>query len=275
MGTPYQSQSASGYNSSPPPDDGTTVAANKITWAGIKTKLADAIKTLADAINSQLVTTLDVTPTTTSISYTTLVSDHQKPIEASGTITISLGDAATMVAQALGYQVRIVNVGTGVVTVNLATAGNTLDGTSNGSTTIGPKQSATYTVNHAGNGYETIASGGVGGTYTATATGMTTSPTATFKFRVINNNVTLDIVPISGTSNATSFTLTGAPTTIRPAGNKSFPVRISDNGGTTSYGLGAMDNTGVITLYKDAAGTGWTNSGTKAITDLSVSYTLD
>ena len=51
---PYTSVSAVGYNASPPPDDGSQVAANLITWAGIKSKLADVVKTLADQINTNV-----------------------------------------------------------------------------------------------------------------------------------------------------------------------------------------------------------------------------
>ena len=49
---PYVSQSASGYNASPPPDDGSQSAANQVAWSKHKTKLADPIKTLSDGINS-------------------------------------------------------------------------------------------------------------------------------------------------------------------------------------------------------------------------------
>ena len=49
---PYTSQSSSGYNASPPADDGSVVASNQVLWATIKTKLADVLKTFAEAINS-------------------------------------------------------------------------------------------------------------------------------------------------------------------------------------------------------------------------------
>ena len=48
---PYVEQTATGYNSSPPPDNGTQVTANEAKWSDVKTKLADPVKTLAEAID--------------------------------------------------------------------------------------------------------------------------------------------------------------------------------------------------------------------------------
>lgn len=53
---PYTPQTVSNYNSSPPADNGSQVASNLVTWAGVKTKLTDPLNTLAAAINSALVT---------------------------------------------------------------------------------------------------------------------------------------------------------------------------------------------------------------------------
>ena len=50
---PYSSVSISGYNSAPPPDDGSQTSANRVEWQKHKTKLADPIKTLSEAINTQ------------------------------------------------------------------------------------------------------------------------------------------------------------------------------------------------------------------------------
>ena len=49
---PYSSQSASGYNSSPPPDGGEETEANRVKWSTIRTKLSDVLKTFAEAIDS-------------------------------------------------------------------------------------------------------------------------------------------------------------------------------------------------------------------------------
>lgn len=160
MGSPYQSQSAVNYNSSPPPDDGSTVAANKITWAKIKSALADSIKTLADAMNTALRTALNVTPSTTSIAYTTLVGDHLTTIEATGTFTVSLGDAATMIAQTMGYTTTVYNKGTGTVTVGVVTAANTLAGQANGTVSLPPGAAMTFTVAQSGVGYDIVSATG-------------------------------------------------------------------------------------------------------------------
>ena len=53
---PYSSISISGYNSSPPPDDGSQVSANEIVWQKHLDKIGDPLKTLAEAIDAALVT---------------------------------------------------------------------------------------------------------------------------------------------------------------------------------------------------------------------------
>lgn len=50
---PYTTQTISNYNNSPPPDDGTAVGSNQLSWAKHKTKLGDPIKTLSESINSE------------------------------------------------------------------------------------------------------------------------------------------------------------------------------------------------------------------------------
>lgn len=53
--TPYTSVAISGYNATPPADDGSAVASNQLQWSKHKSKLADPIKTLGEAINTNLV----------------------------------------------------------------------------------------------------------------------------------------------------------------------------------------------------------------------------
>ena len=52
---PYTSVAIAGYNASPPSDDGAKVATNQLEWDKHKTKLGDPLKTLAEAINTNVV----------------------------------------------------------------------------------------------------------------------------------------------------------------------------------------------------------------------------
>lgn len=58
MASLYTTNTISGYNDTPPTDDGAQTAANEITWAKHKSKLADPVKTLTESINTSLVTAL-------------------------------------------------------------------------------------------------------------------------------------------------------------------------------------------------------------------------
>jgi hypothetical protein len=115
---------------------------------------------------------------------------------------------------------------------------------------------------------------GMTGTYTATATGMTTSPTGTVKYTAFGGMVVLDIPAIVGTSNSTAFTLTGMPSPIRPAVDKDVLVRIQDNGAAITSGYARIKTTGVIEVYASPNGAAFTSSGQKAISTNSISYTL-
>lgn len=75
---PYSSQSISGYNASPPPDDGSQVVANRVTWSGIKTKLDDPIKTLSESINSAVLAAFAQLVITTQIDEENLAIYSQE-----------------------------------------------------------------------------------------------------------------------------------------------------------------------------------------------------
>jgi hypothetical protein len=153
LGTKYSSQSISGYNSSPPSDDGTQSESNKTKWATVKTKLGDPVKSAVEAINSALVTALDQSVRSVSASDSTVAGDHNRTIQIASTITasitISLGDAATMAA---GYIVTVANQSNVACVVDRVTASNTING-STSSISIAPLESITFIVNSATNGY--------------------------------------------------------------------------------------------------------------------------
>lgn len=128
MGTKYSSQAASGYNSVPPADDGTVSEANKGKWSTIKTKLADPVKTLADAINTALGTHFDHGPTALTSNTTLGASHYEKFIQVSGSgVTLTLSDAASLPT---GWNCEIVNTdSSNSVTLGRATGGDTINGT--------------------------------------------------------------------------------------------------------------------------------------------------
>lgn len=132
MSNPYTSQSIINFNVSPPPDDGTDVASNEIKWSNHKEKLADPIKTLAEAINTQTLSafglTLGQTYSSHSTAYTVVAADRGKFLLVTGTTTITLLAVATA---GTGFPLVIINNGTSNVTID----GNSSE-TINGSTTL-------------------------------------------------------------------------------------------------------------------------------------------
>ena len=160
MGTRYSSQAISGYNSSAPSDDGSTANSNKVKWATIKSKLADPVKTQAAAIDSALVTALNMSARAVSADDIAADTDHDKTIQCNtSSITITLSDATTMAA---GYTVSVHNNSTGNVSVALATSTDLIDTVTNATNTIYPHETRRYIVNAAANGYVSASSHAVG-----------------------------------------------------------------------------------------------------------------
>ena len=111
------------------------------------------------------------------------------------------------------------------------------------------------------------------GTYTATATGLTTSPTGTVRFVKIGNIVNLEIPSISGTSNSASFTFTGGTAAMRPASVQACTARCQDNNGAYSAASMVVVGTdGTLSFYKDGNSTGFTTSGIKSTGLWTISY---
>lgn len=156
MGTKYSSVTVSGYNASPPADDGSQVASNQVTWAKSKTKLGDPLNTAIASINSTLVTALDASVRAVTSADTATAADNAKTIQCTAALSVgyavSLGDAATMAA---GYIVTVHNRASSVgdVTVNLASATNTLNNVTNGTRLLQPGSALTFIVASPTDGY--------------------------------------------------------------------------------------------------------------------------
>src|SRR5262245_36819466 len=103
MGNPYTSTTVSGYNSNPPPDDGSVSAANRGKWSDVKTKIGDPLNNFAAAIN------------------TALVSAFGKIIGGAG--ISSVGSNYNVVAGDQGKILRVTAAGVVVTTPNAAVVG--------------------------------------------------------------------------------------------------------------------------------------------------------
>jgi hypothetical protein len=105
------------------------------------------------------------------------------------------------------------------------------------------------------------------GTFTGTITGVTAIVTGTVSWVADGKHVELSIptAGITGTSNATTMTLTGIPVALWPVTDQNTMANLVDNG-TGSYGTALVSaGTGVITFRKDATGAVFTGSGTKGV----------
>jgi hypothetical protein len=119
------------------------------------------------------------------------------------------------------------------------------------------------------------------GTFTGTLTGMASATTGTMTYTISGNIATLYMGFINGTSNSTSFTITGLPAALQPATLSPFvPAMTLDNGGAILGGAALSPGSGTITMQRDVlatglfSATGWTASGSKGTNGATITYSL-
>jgi hypothetical protein len=116
------------------------------------------------------------------------------------------------------------------------------------------------------------------GTYTATLTGCTTSPTATVSYVRNGKSVVLRIANFLATSNTTACTITGAPAHLFPTTATTIPIAaIQDNTlnhpGQIDISTGGVWTLSFYSTISNLTGT-FTNSGSKGMGGQSLSYSL-
>ena len=99
---PYTSQSISGYNAGPPPDDGSKTSANQLEWAKHKTKLGDPLKTFAEAIDSAVSAAFDSLLITTDPAEETSIVAMEEFIAAALASSVSRAKSAVSADRATG-----------------------------------------------------------------------------------------------------------------------------------------------------------------------------
>lgn len=159
-------------------------------------------------------------------------------------------------------------------------------GTTNvaGAVTVGSPtggSQGTGTVNATGlyiNGVSVTGGATTSGTFSPTFGGFSSAPSCTMKWRLTGSQVSLFVDSggtCTGTSNATTMTITNLPTSIRPNTNASVMGLCSDNGQDRQCLLVAQSS-GTATFYvgDPFSSTGFTASGSKGITTSVYIYDL-
>jgi len=274
MGAKYASKSASGYNASPPADDGSQNASNLVSWATQKSKLADPVKTLADDINTALVSAFDYTVRQITVSDNTVAGDHMRTVEiaptVSSAITVSLGDAATMTNN---YIVRIKNSSTIAQTIGRVTSGDTIDGVaanitlqSKGSVVLGVTSGAAGYLILGGHNYAIY--GSTSSTFTFNGSGGT-SGSVTLTWQKIGQWVYLHIPVVSATTGTGSTALTSNTAldgAARPSATVSGLYVARNNGASVATpGQVVVTAAGLIELTRDGAGTAFTDGAAAGV----------
>lgn len=110
------------------------------------------------------------------------------------------------------------------------------------------------------------------GTFTVTATGMTTTVTGTAQYVKIGRQVLLGLPKLTGVSNATTLTLTGLPALLTPdpALGGTALVRTTDNG-LIAVGVLLLSPL-PLRVYRNVAGQAWSASGEKTLWDCWLTY---
>jgi hypothetical protein len=112
------------------------------------------------------------------------------------------------------------------------------------------------------------------GTFTVTATGFSgTAPSGTATYVIIGRQVTLVLPALTGTSNATTFTITGIPAAIQTSVGQ-FCLVPAMNNNVWDVGLVSPVASGTWSLYVNGGGTAWTASGSKGMQNCVITYLL-
>lgn len=135
--------------------------------------------------------------------------------------------------------------------------------------TASPTFSIEAAVYQAGNSWNS-------GSFTGVLTGMTATVNITVNYTRNGYMVLISYAGASGTSNATTMTLTGAPSSISPtAQQRIYAQSVLDNGGPNSLlGRVTVETSGTMTYATDLNGTAFTNANSKGVNRSAFAYSL-
>lgn len=189
-----------------------------------------------------------------------LAAGSQYQVLVMGATTPGYGQVNLAQSAAITGTLPVANGGTGVT----SSTGSTNNVLSNSPVLVTPTLGAALatSVNFGGTSLSTY----IEGTFTATLTGCTTSPTATVTYVVVGKMVVLSVPSgFTGTSNTTACTWTGLPAACQPTGQRRVIQDITDNGNAAVSLWEFNSASGTVTMYATVSGGSFTNSGTKGI----------
>lgn len=116
------------------------------------------------------------------------------------------------------------------------------------------------------------------GTFTATLTGCTTSPTVTVSYVIVGKMVTLTMQALTGISNTAACSITGMPSALFPSATLELSAQTVRDNTLDHPGMVQLSTAGVMTLFfystiSNLTST-FTSSGTKGLGRFAASYTL-
>lgn len=126
----YVAPSISGYNATPPSDDGAATTNNRIDWSKIKTKLTDPLRNYADSISSAVSSAFSGVILgrieDKAVGFSVAASDSGKVFRCTAALTVTLA-AATDLGSGFSFSIR--NDSSGNVVIDPASS-ETINGSS-------------------------------------------------------------------------------------------------------------------------------------------------
>lgn len=179
--------------------------------------------------------------------------------------TTSFGNATTIAANVVSFS-KVQNVATNTIAGRATASSGSLEQLTADSTIA-------ITAGAIGINTANVAARATG-TYTGAFTGCTSDPAPTLRYSISGAIVSLYMSSTSATSNSTGFSITGAPSAIRPVRTQKSLAIVRDSG-TVQIGTVTMDSSGVLAFGLGVTSGLFTNSGGKGMELQTITYSLD
>ena len=265
MGTKWSTVSVSGYNSSPPSDDGSTTTANEVKWATIKTKLPDPLKTALESVISKLDTALNFATTAKTGDYTIATTDNGKVIDFTASATATLPAASSA---GDSFMVGIMNSHSASITISRA-GSDTINGAT--SYTLPTKHMLWLYTNDANDGWLASQPVNLIVTGTLTAGAATVTSLSVSDGNITNvGDIAVDSISADATDINLAMTDNSATAFTVKEGSTAYMTFVTTNSGEKIVLGKNVEASGSVTLKSDAATLGF-----GADTDVTLTHVAD